>query len=114
MTQLKREISARGKTRTIEQCLSGVHMITARAMLSNHAVIFFGFTVLLISPFRPVVCFGALGSVAILCSLIGDLVFMPSMILSSSFIRRLLTNEMTGKSTHNTTKSRGEKASEAG
>jgi uncharacterized protein len=96
LTQLKREISARGRTQTIEQCLSAAYEVTARAMISNHAVIFFGFIMLLISPFRPVVCFGVLGSAAILCSLIGDLVFMPSIILSSSFIRKLLTKEMTG------------------
>ena len=108
LTQLKREISARGQTRTIEQCLSAAYEVTARAMISNHAVIFFGFTMLLISPFRPVVCFGVLGSAAILCSLIGDLVFMPSVILSSSFIRKLLTKEMTGKVMNNGVESRSE------
>jgi len=97
LTQLKREIRARGKTQSIEQCLSAAYEVTGRAMISNHAVIFFGFTMLLISPFRPVVCFGVLGSAAILCSLIGDLIFMPSIILSSSFMRKLLTKEMTGK-----------------
>jgi predicted RND superfamily exporter protein len=69
---------------------------------------------LLISPFRPVGCFGVLGSAAILCSLIGDLVFMPSIILSSSFIRKLLTKEMTGKVMNNGVESRSEEVSEAG
>lgn len=114
LTQLKREISARGQTQTIEQCLSAAYEVTARAMISNHAVIFFGFAMLLISPFRPVVCFGVLGSAAILCSLIGDLVFMPSIILSSSFIRKLLTKEMTGKAMNNAVESRSEEVSEAG
>jgi predicted RND superfamily exporter protein len=114
LTQLKREISARGQTQTIEQCLSAAYEVTARAMISNHAVIFFGFAMLLISPFRPVVYFGILGSAAILCSLIGDLVFMPSTILSSSFIRKLLTREMTGKVMNNRVESRSEKVSEAG
>lgn len=114
LTQLKREINARGRTHTIEQCLSAAYEVTARAMISNHAVIFFGFTMLLISPFRPVVCFGVLGSTAILCSLIGDLVFMPSIILSSSFIRKLLTKEMTGKVMNNVVGSRSEEVSEAG
>lgn len=114
LTQLKREINARGRAHTIEQCLSAAYEVTARAMISNHAVIFFGFTMLLISPFRPVVCFGVLGSAAILCPLIGDLVFMPSIILSSSFIRKLLTKEMTGKVMNNVVGSRSEEVSEAG
>jgi predicted RND superfamily exporter protein len=63
-------------------------------MISNHAVILFGFAMLLISPFRPVIAFGILGSLAILFSLVGDLVFMPSVILSSSLIRKMLTREM--------------------
>jgi predicted RND superfamily exporter protein len=50
---------------------------------------------LLFSPFRPVIAFGVLGSAAILFSLVGDLIFMPSVILSSTLFRRLLTREMT-------------------
>jgi predicted RND superfamily exporter protein len=112
LTQLKREITTRGQARTIEQCLSAAYEVTARAMISNHAVIFFGFLMLLISPFRPVVCFGVLGSAAILCSLIGDLVFMPSVILSSTFIRKLLTKEMAGKVRNDCLQSRSEGVTE--
>jgi predicted RND superfamily exporter protein len=114
VTQLKREISARGQTQTIEQCLSAAYDVTARAMISNHAVIFFGFTMLLISPFRPAGSFGILGSAAILCSLIGDLIFMPSVILSSSFIRRLLTKEMAEKVDHTELEGNSSKARKSG
>ncbi|MFH1114048.1 MAG: MMPL family transporter [Pseudomonadota bacterium] len=94
LTQLKREIRSGDKWENLEQCLSEAYRVTARAMISNHAVILFGFAMLLISPFRPVVAFGILGSLAILFSLVGDLVFMPSAILSSSLIRKMLTREM--------------------
>lgn len=94
LTQLKREIRAGDKWQNVEQCLSEAYKVTARAMISNHAVILFGFAMLLISPFRPVIAFGILGSLAILFSLVGDLVFMPSVILSSSLIRKMLAREM--------------------
>jgi predicted RND superfamily exporter protein len=97
LTQLKREIRAGDRSRDIESCLSAAYEVTARAMISNHAVIFFGFAMLLFSPFRPVIAFGILGCAAIFFSLVGDLIFMPSVILSSTLFRRLLTREMTAR-----------------
>lgn len=94
LTQLKRVMRSGAHSGNVEACLRDAFKVTARAMISNHAVIFFGFAMLLISPFRPVIFFGVLGSLAILFSLVGDLVFMPSVILSSSLIRRMLTREM--------------------
>jgi hypothetical protein len=94
LTQLKREIRSSNTCHSMEECLSSAYQVTARAMISNHAIILFGFAMLLISPFRPVIAFGVLGSLAILFSLVGDLVFMPSVILSWAFIRKMLTKEM--------------------
>lgn len=94
LTQLKRVIRSGAYAGNVTDCLREAYKVTARAMISNHAVIFFGFAMLLISPFRPVIFFGVLGSLAILFSLVGDLVFMPSVILTSSLIRRMLTREM--------------------
>ncbi len=94
LTQLKRELLAEEKEQTVPSCLSRAYDVTARAMISNHAVIFFGFIMLLISPYRPVIYVGILGSAAILFSLIGDLIFMPSVILSTGWIRRLMAREM--------------------
>jgi len=90
LTQMKREIQDRAGSVDIQECISAAYKITGRAMISNHAVIFFGFAMLLISPFRPVISFGVLGSLAIAFSLIGDLIFMPSVILSSKFFRKML------------------------
>jgi predicted RND superfamily exporter protein len=97
LTQLKRELRAEGAATNIRDSLSRAYDVTARAMISNHTVIFFGFIMLLISPYRPVIYVGILGSAAILFSLIGDLVFMPAVILSTGWIRRLMAKEMLKK-----------------
>ncbi len=94
LTQLKRELQVSDATRPIEDTLAKAYEVTSRAMISNHAVIFFGFLVLLISPYNPVINVGILGAAAIFCSLVGDLIFIPSAVLSSRLIRRLMQREM--------------------
>jgi predicted RND superfamily exporter protein len=94
LTQLQREIRSHGPARTVETCLTDAYGVTGKALISTSAVLFFGFLVLLWSPFQPVISFGVLGSSAILAALFGDLVFMPSIILSFSPIRKLVNKEM--------------------
>jgi hypothetical protein len=94
LTQLRREIVARGKTLDIEKCLAEAYRTTAKALISTSAVLFFGFATLVVSPFRPVIFFGMLGSAAILAALAGDLIFMPSFILSFEPFRKLVRREM--------------------
>lgn len=94
LTQLQREIRSHGPARTVETCLTDAYGVTGKALISTSAVLFFGFLVLLWSPFRPVISFGVLGSFAIVAALFGDLVFMPSLILSFSPIRKLVNKEM--------------------
>jgi predicted RND superfamily exporter protein len=94
LTQLRREIVARGETLDIEKCLAEAYHVTAKALISTSAVLFFGFATLVVSPFRPVIFFGMLGSAAILAALAGDLIFMPSFILSFEPFRRLVRREM--------------------
>ncbi|MEJ2719095.1 MAG: MMPL family transporter, partial [Deltaproteobacteria bacterium] len=84
LTQLQREIRSHGPTRTVETCLTDAYGVTGKALISTSAVLFFGFLVLVWSPFQPVISFGVLGSSAIIAALFGDLVFMPSIILSFS------------------------------
>jgi len=94
LTQLKREIrSARGNLE-IAECLANAYRITAKALISTSAVLYFGLLMLVISPFRPVIFFGVLGSSAIVAALVGDLVLMPAVILSVPFIKRLVNKEM--------------------
>ncbi len=99
LTQLKREIrSARGAPE-IEECLASAYRITAKALISTSVVLYFGLLMLVISPFRPVIFFGVLGSSAIVAALVGDLVLMPAVILSVPFIKRLVNKEMAQETT---------------
>jgi len=94
LTQLRREIGSARPGSDIEKCLAGAYRITAKALISTSAVLFLGFLMLVWSPFRPVIYFGVLGSSAVLAALVGDLVFMPSIILSVKPIKTLLNRAM--------------------
>ncbi len=89
MTQLKREI-ALNPNNDIETNVFRAYRFTARQMVSWSLVIIFGFLALLVSPFNPVVSFGILGCASICMGLFGDLIFLPSLILSSRTIRRTI------------------------
>lgn len=89
MTQLKREI-ALNPNNDIETNVFRAYRFTARQMVSWSLVIIFGFLALLVSPFNPVVSFGILGCASICMGLFGDLIFLPSLILSSQTIRRTI------------------------
>jgi uncharacterized protein len=99
LTQLRREIRSAAPGTDIQECLAKAYGITAKALISTSAVLFFGFLMLVISPFRPVIFFGVLGSSAVLAALIADLVFMPSVILSFPFVKRLVNREMKRQAT---------------
>lgn len=94
LTQLKLELRAQGENGSIQHCVRRAFEVTAKAMLSTSAVLFFGFLVLVISPFRPVVSFGILGAASVLTALMADVIFMPSVILASPTVRRLIEREM--------------------
>ncbi len=94
LTQLRRETDAAGAETDVESCLARAYQTTAKALISTSAVLFFGFLILLWSPFRPVVSFGLLGSSAIVAALVADLVFLPALILSVPLIKRLVRKEM--------------------
>ena len=94
LSQLKLEMRAQRENGSIELCVRRAVDVTAKAMLSTSAVLFFAFLVLVISPFRPVVSFGILGAASVLTALLTDVIFMPSVILASSKVRRLIFKEM--------------------
>jgi uncharacterized protein len=89
LTQLKREISC-NPGQGIEDCVRSAYRITARQISSWTVVTLFGFLALTVSPFRPVVYFGILGCSALTLGLFGDLIFIQSLILSSSTIRNTI------------------------
>ena len=97
LAQLKEESKALHQRNATRQCVRRAFKVTAKAMLSTSAILFAGFVVLVISPFRPVVSFGILGSVAILVANLSDIVLLPSVILASPRIRSLIERKMTSK-----------------
>jgi predicted RND superfamily exporter protein len=97
VTQLKRQMWAEKGVISVRESLSRTHDVTARALISTSAVLALGFLSLLFSPFPPVAALGVLLSCGVIAALIGDLVFMPSLILSFPLLRRLLRKTMVGK-----------------
>jgi uncharacterized protein len=95
LTQLKREISApKTGPPDIEASLATAYRKSAKALISTTSTLFFGFMVLSLTPTQPAIYFGLLGSSAILAALLGDLVFMPAVILTFPVLRGLVTREM--------------------
>lgn len=92
LTQLKRALSSTDASRVgMEEPLKTAYRKTAKALISTSLTLFFGVLIICLTPTRPAIYFGFLGSVAIVVALLGDLVFLPALILSSSFVRKLLT-----------------------
>jgi predicted RND superfamily exporter protein len=94
LTHLRRELASRSPSTTVQQCLDSAYSICAKALISTSAVFFFGLLALLGAPFKPSASFGLLAASAALAALIGDLVFMPAVILSSGKIQRLLEKSL--------------------
>lgn len=98
LTQFQQEILSGAEHEDISICLAGAYHVTAKALMSTSAVLFFGFLMLLLSPFRPVIAFGILGSSAVLSALMADLMFMPSIILSVKPLRNVMNRLMRSES----------------
>lgn len=98
LTQLQRQIKSKapGEDDDVAVCLAEAYQITAKALISTSAVLFLGFIMLVWSPFQPVIAFGILGSSAILAALVGDLIFLPSVILSIGPVKRLVARKIPG------------------
>ena len=95
LTQLKRDIasSMHGRETTAE-ILEKSYQHTARTLISTSSTLFFGFLMLSLTPTQPAIFFGFLGAAAIIVALWGDLVFLPSLILTFPVVRRLLEAEL--------------------
>lgn len=89
LTQLKREITLHPEL-SVEENVFRTYRYTARQIASWSFVVLLGFLALTVSPFRPVVFFGILGCSAITLGLLGDLIFLPSLILASKRIRKTI------------------------
>lgn len=95
LTQLKRDIaSSASGGRTTQEILEQSYQGIAKTLISTSSTLFFGFLMLSLTPTQPAIYFGFLGAAAILVALWGDLVFLPSLILTFPIIRRLLEREI--------------------
>jgi uncharacterized protein len=90
VAQLKREIRLNPQL-GVEECVFRAYSLAAKPMAAWSIVTLLGFLALTVTPFRACYNFGVLVSVAVFMGMFGDLVFMQSIILTSSFVRRLLT-----------------------
>ncbi len=103
LTQLRRDITAsepgEGRVRRI---LDQSYQTTAKTLMSTSATLFFGFLVLSFTPTQPAIYFGFLGAAAILVALLGDVVFLPSLILTFSSLSRLLERRAAATATAQT------------
>lgn len=81
LTQLKREMSNPETRGNIRGCLETAYQKTAPALVSTTAVLFLSALGLLFSSFTHVFSLGILISSASITALIGDLVFLPAVIL---------------------------------
>ena len=94
LTQLKREIAASTPEQTVRHCLTAAYDVTSRSLVSTTAVLFFSALGLVFSSFNHVFVLGILISSASIMALVGDLIFMPALILSVKPLNRLLAIKM--------------------
>lgn len=94
LTQLSKELNRPIPGYTIKNCLETVHRITSRALVSTTLVLFLSSLGLLFSSFTHVFSLGVLISAASVSALIGDLIFMPALLLSVAPFGNLLSRKM--------------------
>lgn len=95
LTQLKREMTRSVDPNiSIEVCMRQSYDKTARAMISTSMALFLGFLMLSFTPTKPAIYFGFLGGGAVLMALLGDLVIMQSIILTSRSVSNILNKEI--------------------
>jgi predicted RND superfamily exporter protein len=91
LAQLKREMIVKKNSCNIHSCLKIAYYKNARALVSTTAVLFFSALGLLFSSFSHVFSLGVLISSASIIALIGDLVFMPAVVLKFKPLNYLLS-----------------------
>jgi hypothetical protein len=94
LTQFKREIKVSSESVRVENSLRKAWDTTARALVSTTAVLFLSCLGLLFSSFSHVVSLGILIASASVMALIGDLVFMPALVLKLRPLNRWLSSKI--------------------
>lgn len=95
LTQLKKDMAASGSdSPDIAQCMKDTYQSTSRGIISTSLTLLFGFLMLSLTPTLPAIYFGFLGAAAVVVALSGDLVFMPAVIMTFPWMRRILNREI--------------------
>lgn len=90
LTQLKREINYGPPSNPLVEKMQRAYLVTGKALMSTSAVLCLSFLALSFAPFQPVVSFGLLAALAVFAALAGDIVLLPALAISSSFIRKVI------------------------
>ena len=94
LTELKREMMYLKKDGTVHECLSKAYYKTSRALVSTTAVLFLSAVGLLFSSFQHVFSLGLLISSASITALVGDLIFMPAIVVVFEPLSTLLSSKL--------------------
>lgn len=88
---LKRQLNRTGPSISLVACMEAAFHDTARALVSTTAVLFLSAAGLLFSSFQHVFSLGILILSAALTALMGDLIFLPAIVLTITPVYRLLS-----------------------
>jgi len=73
--------SKRGQGTSIPMAVRSVMFLKGRAIISSSVILCIGFGVVILSSFRPTMNFGMLTAIIMITALIGDIVFLPAIIM---------------------------------
>jgi len=98
LTQMRREIvvskPGEGRVRIILQ--QSFHH-TARSLMSTTAPLVIGFLALALTPTKPAIFFGFLGAISMIVALLGNVIFLPSIILTFKRLSQFIEKEAQNK-----------------
>lgn len=87
LTHLRRAVFAGN---AVEMAVRISFESTSRPIIAGTVILVLGFAGLTLSPFKSITAGGVLCSISMLAAMIGDLMFMPAVILTFPFVRRHL------------------------
>jgi predicted RND superfamily exporter protein len=94
LAQMRRDIAASGPGEDrVRSILKQSFHSTARSLMSTTAPLFLGFLALALTPTKPAIFFGFLGSGSMLVALFANIIFLPSIILTFKVFSRMMERE---------------------
>ena len=97
LTHLSRALHSGTGEADALSCLLHAHRKAAPAIISSAMILSCGILTLIVSPFRPVASFGILMSVSTIAAMVGDLIYMPAVILTVPWFARMMRERSSGR-----------------